>query len=183
MPRFKDSLIKKVGDSLKNKFSSKFTDGLRGKGTVNVCLLRKSDGEVIGDYTDHNLIVKVGRSELVKLLAKQSTKGVTKMAIGKGGANLATSPFSPVAPVDSDAGLYAQMGIVAISSTTVDTAVTNPKVTFVALFDCDVINSLVNECGLLFDDNATIFARHTFKTVPLETGTDFALQITWTIEF
>lgn len=180
--RFEDSLAG-IKHSFKNAFTNKVHDSFSGKGTVSVCLLRKEDNSIAEEFTNHNLIVKVGRSELIKLIAKQSTKGVTKMSIGKGGANLVTSPFSPVAPVDSDVGLYTQMGIVAISSTTVDTAVTNPKVTFVALFDCDVINSLVNECGLVFDDNTTLFARHTFKTVSLETGTDFALQITWTIEF
>lgn len=176
--------FRETKEFVKNGFSTKIHDSFNGKGTVNVQLIRKSDGEIISETTDHNLIVKIGRSELVKILAGSSTKSITKMAIGKGGvASLTTSPFVPVAPTDSDAGLYSQMGIVAISSATVDTTVTNPKVTFVALFDCDVINSLVNECGLIFSDNATIFARHTFKTVSLETGTDFALQITWTIEF
>jgi hypothetical protein len=161
----------------------KFKDSFRGKGTVEIKVLRKSDNSVAEEFTDHNLIVKVGRSEMVKLLAKKSTKGVTKMAIGKGGADLVNSPFTPIAPVDSDTALHAKVGMVDISSSTVDTSVTNPKVTFVALFDCVVVNSLVNECGLMFDDSTTLFARHTFKTVPLENDTGFALQVTWTIEF
>lgn len=181
MSDFKDSIY---GQSEVNSaLNYKINDSFCGRGNVLVELRRKSDNSLVSSSEDHNLIVKVGRSELIKLLVKQSTKGVTKMAIGKGGANIASSPFSPVAPVDSDSALYTPVGTVTISTTTVDTAVTNPKVTFVALFDCAVINSLVNECGLLFDDSATLFARHTFKTVSLESGTDFALQITWTIEF
>lgn len=162
---------------------AQFKDSFHGKGTVNVQVISKVDNSVVQDFTNHNLIVKVGRSELIKLLVKQSAKSITKMAIGKGGADLVNSPFTPIAPTDSNTTLQTQVGIVDISSSTVDIAVTNPKVTFVALFDCEVINSLVNECGLIFDDGTTLFARHTFKTVSLESGTDFALQVTWTIEF
>jgi hypothetical protein len=105
------------------------------------------------------------------------------MAIGKGGANIATSPFVPVAPLDGDTTLYDQVGILNISSQEIDLVSTNPSITFTALFDSLTIDSLVNEIGLFFNDSATMFARHTFKTVSLEIGDDFALQVIWTIEF
>lgn len=161
----------------------KFLDSFSGSGMVNIKLFDKNTGELIKEVENHNLIVKVGRAELVKLLVKQSSKGVTKMAIGKGGANIASSPFAPIPPVDGDTGLATLVTTVNVSSATVNTTLANPKVTFVALFDCAVVNSLVNECGLVFDDGTTLFARHTFKTLSLEASTDFSMQITWTIEF
>lgn len=167
-------------------------DSFSAKGNVVINVIDKSTGEVVDKIENHNLIVKVGRKELIKLLVGQSnlvpgqTTKITKMGIGKGGvANLTTSPFTPVAPVDGDTGLYTPVanGINNLTSTTLDLDATNPKVTFTALFDCAVVNSLVNECVLLFNDSTTIFARYTFKTVSLEADSNFSLQISWTIEF
>lgn len=161
----------------------KFKDSFKGKGTVSICKIRKSDNSVVEQFTNHNLIVKKGRIELIKFLAGQSSKRISRMAIGKGGADLANSPFTPVAPIDSDSGLYSYIDETP-ASPIMNLEATNPKITFTSLFDCEDVNSLVNECGLVFDDvGKTMFARHTFKTVSLESGTDFALQITWTIEF
>ncbi|MCX8074111.1 MAG: hypothetical protein N2749_00805 [Clostridia bacterium] len=167
-------------------------DSFNAKGNVVINVIDKSTGEVVEKIENHNLIVKVGRQELIKLLIGQSnlvpgqTTKITKMGIGKGGvANLSTSPFTPVAPVDGDTGLYTPItnGVNDLTSTVTDLNATNPKVTFTALFDCSVVKSLVNECVLLFNDATTIFARYTFKTVSLEQDSNFSLQISWTIEF
>ena len=159
-------------------------DHFEGRGTVRKVLIDNRTGEVIKDFGDHNLIVKTGRTALIKMLAGELTTSITKMAIGKGGtADLGANAFNPIDPVDGDSALAQKVAIVDISSKNVDVSNTNPRVTFVALFDCAVVNSLVNECGLFFTDGTTMFARHTFDTVSLKTSSNFSLQVSWTIEF
>ena len=159
----------------KNSFSA--------TGSVTIKVFDKTTKEIVDTIVNHNLIVKLGRCELVKLIAGQSTKKINKMAIGKGGADIINSPFSPVAPVDGNTGLVSKIATNSISNTAVDLTQTNPKVTFISLFDCDIVNSLVNEIALMFDDGNTIFARYTFKTISLESGSNFSLEVTWSVEF
>lgn len=157
-------------------------DTFRPKGNVKIKIIDKSTNEVIEELENHNLIVKKGRSELIKILTGQSTKKITKIAIGSGGAPSST-PFAPTPPTDNDAGLATAVKLQNINNTQIDLNATNPKMIFTAIFDSAYVNSLVNECGLFFDDGATMFARHTFKTVPLDDSSNFTLEITWTIEF
>lgn len=111
------------------------------------------------------------------------------MGIGYGGADVQNSPFVPIAPLDGDTGLYKplanpQNGIASLAAApTIDFTGTNPRATFVSIFDCSVVNSMVNECVLMFNDQKTIFARYTFKTMSLQADSNFSLQVTWTIEF
>lgn len=165
-----------------------FYDTFEGKGTVKKELIDKRTGKVVDTIVDHNLIVKTGRNTLIKMLAGEKATSVNKMAVGSGGtADLGANAFNPIAPIDGDASLKIPIaggnGLVTVSSRTVDTTTQNPKVTFVALFDCAIVNSLVNECGLIFEDGTTMFARHTFDTVSLRINSNFSLQISWTIEF
>lgn len=166
-----------------NKVNS-LVDHFEGRGHVKKVLIDNSTGEVIKEFEDHNLIVKTGRSTLIKMLAGEMSTSVTKMAVGSGGTpDLGANAFNPTAPVDGDSALKTKVTMVDISTKSVDISQTNPKVTFVALFDCAVVNSLVNECGLFFVDGTTMFARHTFDTVSLKNTSNFSLQISWTIEF
>ena len=165
-------------------------DSFHATGNVRIDVIDKRTGKIVETKEDHNLIVKVGRSQLVKMLCGQSPtiSGqpilITKMAVGSGGTLVAT-PFVPIAPLDGDTALYTPIaaGINALSSTTTDFNQTNPQVTFVALFDCSVVNALVNECALIFNDGTTMFARYTFQTVSLQTASNFSIQISWTIQF
>ena len=153
-------------------------------GSVRLKLIDKKTGEVIEDRESHNMVLKVGKAMLVKLIAGTASYKITMMSIGKGGtADLANNAFNPIPPVASDTGCKNSVKRVNITSKTVDTSATNPKVTFVALFDCSVVNSLVNECTLVFNDNATALSRYTFSTVDLRSSTGFALQVSWTLEF
>lgn len=159
-------------------------DHFEGRGSVKKVLIDNRTGKIVKEFEDHNLIVKTGRSTLIKMLAGDINTSVTKMAVGKGGtADLGANAFNPIAPADGDSALTAKVTTVNISTKNVDLAGTNPKVTFVALFDCAEVNSLVNECGLFFTDGTTMFARHTFDTVSLKASSNFSLQISWTIEF
>lgn len=158
-------------------------DHIEGKGMVLIQVIDKATNKVVKRIENHNLIVKTGRAELIKLIAKKSSKGITKMAVGKGGTeDLEKNAFNPVPPVDSDKTLREQVYITDISSTEVDEKGTKPKVTFTALFDCSDVDSLVNEAGLIFEDGSTLFARYTFDTVSIRSSTNFSLQISWTIE-
>lgn len=164
---------------------TKIEDGFNGRGWVKKELIDNSTGKVIDTIEDHNLIVKVGRNTLIKLLAgKISSTSITKMAIGSGGTpDTNANAFNPTKPLDGDTGLKTKVIIKNLISSDVNTAGTNPIATFIGLFDCGEVNSLINECGLFFADGATMFARHTFDTISLKNTSGFSLKITWTIEF
>lgn len=163
---------------------TKIREVLNGKGTVSKRLIDLRTGEVIKEFTDHNLIVKTGRLAIINLIAGKANMSVTKMAIGAGGtADMSSNAFNPIPPVEGDIELVDQKAIISITSRDVESSNTNPKVRFVALFDCKEVNSLVNEVGLFMSDSTTMFARHTFPTVSLLTDTNFALEVTWEVEF
>ncbi|MEG0728111.1 MAG: hypothetical protein RR420_00675 [Anaerovoracaceae bacterium] len=156
-------------------------------GEVTKKLICKATGKVISTSIDNNLVVKKGRAEMIKLLTGTSelvpgekTK-IKKMGLGKGGAD---AQGRPIAPTDGDVDVNTPIAVskTDITSIEIDTNRTNPRVLYTVLFDCDVINSIVNECGLYMNDGTTLFAHHTFKNVPLEAGTGFALQISWSID-
>lgn len=165
--------------------TNSFLDHIEGRGTVSKKLIDKRTGEIVKEFTDHNLIVKTGRNTLIKMIAGKETTSVNQMAIGKRGTpDLGANAFSPQDPQEGDTKLGEQVAINQVTSREVDiTSGTNPKVTFVALFDCKHVDSLINECGLFFQDGKTMFARHTFDTVSLKNTSNFSLQISWTIEF
>lgn len=159
-------------------------DSFKGTGMVNIVVTDKLTGEVVFSKLHHNLIVKKGRGALLKILSGAANLKVTKMAVGSGGtADLANNAFKPIAPQDSNTSLGALVYTTNITSSSVDETKTNPQIVFTALFDCSLVNSMVNECGLYFDDGTTLFARHTFETVSLRASSNFSMQITWTIEF
>lgn len=162
----------------------KIEDSFVGKGDVKITLRDKTTGKIVGGNEDHNLIVKTGRSTLIRLIAGEVTAHITKMAIGKGGtADLVENAFNPIPPVDGDTDLKSKVFTANINSTTVNTTETNPKVTFVTLFDCSDVDSLVNECALVFNDGTVMFSRYTFDTVSLKASSNLSLEISWTIEF
>lgn len=183
MSEFTD-YVEVSGDLTRKTVGSNISDSFTARGIVKKELIDNETGKVIKTLEDHNLIVKVGRTALINMLAGNKTDSISKMAIGKGGtADLTTNAFNPVAPTDGDTALLDKIIAVNITSKSVSTEGTNPKVTFVALFDCTDVDSLVNECGLYFTDGSTIFARHTFDTVSLKANSGFSLQVSWTVEF
>ena len=161
----------------------KIQEFLQGKGTVTRKFINKVTGETVNEIMEPNLIVKIGRVELIKLLGGLSSQKVSKMGVGSGGADVNGAPFVPTPPQDGDTGLASAKRIQDIQTTTTDFTKTNPKITFVTTFDCDQVNSYVNELGLFFTDGTTIFSRYTFKTVPLFTGDNIMMETSWQIEF
>lgn len=164
--------------------SNSILDHIEGRGTVCKRLIDNRTGEVVKELTDHNLIVKAGRSTLIQMIAGEQTTSVTHMAVGRGGtANLREEAFNPVEPTPNDQGLNEKVTMKQLLSKDTNLTGTNPKVTFVGVFDCTEVNSLINECGLFFKGETVMFARHTFDTVSLKRESNFSLQISWTIEF
>lgn len=154
-----------------------------GKGNVKIELFDK-DGKLVDRKEDHNLIVKVGRAMLLKILAGLENSSIMKIGVGSGGtADLGENAFNPIEPVESDTTLTPLITIKDIVSRTFDDSGKNPTVTFVGLFPSSEVDALVNECGLFFGDGETMFARHTFDTTSLRESSGFKMQITWTVEF
>lgn len=160
----------------------KLKDNFSAKGEVHLKLICNKTGKIIDEMINRNLIVKTGRVEVINMLAGDATEPITKMQIGSGGADPGT-PFIPIPPANSDMSLAESKGVSDISATIKDLDATNPRVTFSALFSSLTIDSVVNEVGLFFHSNTVMFARHTFKTVPLDADSDFSLQVNWAIEF
>lgn len=161
------------------------SDSMNLKGNVIINLIENETGSVVETIENHNLIVKAGRSELIKLLAGQlgsNTGAIKQCSVGKGGADIAT-PFTPIAPTSADTSLIQAIRKQDVGSVDIDLATTNPRVTFTTLFNCADVNSLVNEAALWFENTTIMFARYTFKTVPLEADAGMSMEIIWTIEF
>lgn len=164
--------------------SNSILDHIEGRGTVCKRLIDNRTGEVVKELTDHNLIVKTGRNTLIKMIAGETQTSVTHMAVGYGGTrNLQEEAFNPIPPDASNTGLNNEVKKKPLFSTKTDLSGTNPKVTFVGVFDCKEVDKLINECGLFFESESIMFARHTFDTVSLKSSSNFSLQISWTIEF
>lgn len=161
------------------------SDTMNLKGNVLINLIENKTGTIVETIENHNLIVKTGRSELIKLLAGQlgsNTGAIKQCSVGKGGADVST-PFTPIAPTAADTALLQAVRKQDVGSVAVDLASTNPRVTFTTLFNCADVNSLVNEAALWFENSTIMFARYTFKTVPLEADAGMSMEIIWTIEF
>lgn len=154
-----------------------------GKGHVKIEIFDRY-GKLVKQREDHNLIVKVGRAMLLKVLAGLERSAIMKMGVGSGGtADLGENAFNPLEPQESDITLTPLVSVKDIASRTFDDSGKNPTVTFVGLFPSSEVDALVNECGLFFDDGETMFARHTFDTTSLRESSGFKMQITWTVEF
>lgn len=156
------------------------------KGSPALTLLDK-DGNVVQSHTSSNLIVRVGRSAIIRMLAGHfvAVTRVARCAVGTGGA-LPATPWTPIAPTESDLGLAAE---VIASRKDVDGFVygagTYPvEVTFTTLFTSEAVNDVVSEAGLFLNDpSQTMLARHTFPSMYLRSDKGYSLEIAWNIRF
>lgn len=161
------------------------SDNMDFHGNVKINVIENKTGTIIETIENHNLIVKAGRSELIKLLAGtlgSNTGAIKQCSVGKGGADI-SNPFVPIAPTPADTSLIQAIRKQDVGSIVTDLASTNPRVTFTTLFNCADVNSLVNEAALWFENSTIMFARYTFKTVPLESDAGMSMEVIWTIEF
>jgi len=157
-----------------------------GIGTPKLTL-RDQNGTIISEYENHNHIVRVGRSALIRILGGffgTTAVRIDRCAVGTGGVG--TDPWVPIAPLDNDTALYNE---VAGSRKNVDSitygAGANPtEMTITTLFTSEAVNAIVSEAGLYLNNGAqTLFARYTFPSMYLRNDKGYSLEIAWNIKF
>lgn len=138
------------------------------KGTVKMLWRRASDGQVVADFTIHNLIVDVGRGQMCQLLLGNAT-GNFVASIGWGTSATATT----VADTTLTGGSSVAIGTATLPS---GTSVQFPF--HIATTDANGLT--LQELGLITGDG-TLFSRVVIPAV-VKTSAIY-LDGTWTIEF
>ena len=135
-------------------------DGLKLKGKLSIAL----NDEVVQEVD--NLVVTAGKGYVASRMKDASATAMSHMAIGSGTAN----------PAASDTALETQLGRVALTSTTVSSAV----VTYVATFAAGTGTGAVTEAGILnASSGGTMLCRTEFSVV--NKGASDSMTITWTV--
>lgn len=181
--KFADYLKSKMNDSSKEDFSMiQREEKERMIGTPTLRLIDK-DGNLIDEYTDHNLIVRMGRNQIIRFLANMVTAGITSCAVGTGGVNISDA-FSPISPNETDIALVAEVPLSrkGIDSVALGDGATPTSLTFTTLFTSANVNAIVSEAGLFFN-NGSLFARYTFPSMYLRSDKGYSLEISWVIQF
>ena len=135
-------------------------DGLKLKGKLSIAL----NDEVVQEVD--NLVVTAGKGYVASRMKDASATAMSHMAIGSGTTN----------PAASDTALETELGRVALTSTTVSSAV----VTYVATFAAGTGTGAVTEAGILnASSSGTLLCRTEFSVV--NKGSSDSLTITWTV--
>tara|TARA_Y100000114_G_scaffold86720_1_gene80206 strand:+ start:403 stop:828 length:426 start_codon:yes stop_codon:yes gene_type:complete len=135
-------------------------DGLKLKGKLSIAL----NDEVVQEVD--NLVVTAGKGYVASRMKDASATAMSHMAIGSGTTN----------PAASDTALETQLGRVALTSTTVSSAV----VTYVATFAAGTGTGAVTEAGILnASSGGTMLCRTEFSVV--NKGASDSMTITWTV--
>jgi len=135
-------------------------DGLKLKGKLSIAL----NDEVVQEVD--NLVVTAGKGYVASRMKDASATAMSHMAIGSGTTN----------PAASDTALETQLGRVALTSTTVSSAV----VTYVATFAAGTGTGAVTEAGILTaSSGGTMLCRTVFSVV--NKGSADSMTITWTV--
>tara|TARA_R100001443_G_scaffold100259_1_gene107592 strand:- start:903 stop:1328 length:426 start_codon:yes stop_codon:yes gene_type:complete len=135
-------------------------DGLKLKGKLSIAL----NDEVVQEVD--NLVVTAGKGYVASRMKDASATAMSHMAIGSGTTN----------PAASDTALETQLGRVALTSTTVSSAV----VTYVATFAAGTGTGAVTEAGILnASSGGTMLCRTEFSVV--NKGSSDSMTITWTV--
>ena len=135
-------------------------DGLKLKGKLSIAL----NDEVVQEVD--NLVVTAGKGYVASRMKDASATAMSHMAIGSGTTN----------PAASDTALETELGRVALTSTTVSSAV----VTYVATFAACTGTGAVTEAGILnASSSGTLLCRTEFSVV--NKGSSDSMTITWTV--
>ena len=134
--------------------------GLKLKGKLSIAL----NDEVL--QAVDNLVVTAGKRYVASRMKDASATAMSHMAIGSGTTN----------PAASDTALETELGRVALTSTTVSSAV----VTYVATFAAGTGTGAVTEAGILnASSSGTLLCRTEFSVV--NKGSSDSMTITWTV--
>jgi len=135
-------------------------DGLKLKGKLSIAL----NDEVVQEVD--NLVVTAGKGYVASRMKDASATAMSHMAIGSGTTN----------PAAGDTALETELGRVALTSTTVSSAV----VTYVATFAAGTGTGAVTEAGILnASSSGTLLCRTEFSVV--NKGSSDSMTITWTV--
>lgn len=144
-----------------------YPDRIIAKGVFHMKAIRCSDGHVLEDYTDYNLIVNLGRNALSGLLGGASTAVITKIAVGT----------NATAPLLTDTALTGSFSKALTSKTYPATGVLQCNWSI----ESSEANGLsINEFGLLLTGDV-LFSRKTRATIVKDNT--FRLEGTWKIIF
>ena len=146
------------------------TDSIKVKGTFELKLIDAVTGKVTYEYSDHNLYVDLGRSNIVHLLGGAATgHAITIIGVGLSGAT----------PTTADTTLTSGYTKVLNSAGTVN-VYTSTTIQFGYQFDTTEANGMnIREFGL-FNSASVLCARKTL-TVPIVKTSAFAIAGTWTL--
>ena len=135
-------------------------DGLKLKGKLSIALNDEGVQEV------DNLVGTAGKGYVASRMKDASATAMSHMAIGSGTTN----------PAAGDTALETELGRVALTSTTVSSAV----VTYVATFAAGTGTGAVTEAGILnASSSGTLLCRTEFSVV--NKGSSDSMTITWTV--
>lgn len=145
------------------------------RGTVTVRVLDKY-GNVIDEDVFHNLIVNVGKQEVVKLISGQSGTAFGYIAIGTG----TTSESA------SDTDMEAETKRKAATKSIVTTTITNDTARFVATFSSsDGLSgtTAVTEYGLFNASTGGTMLSHAIKAAKnMDWDSGEQLEVTWDVQ-
>ena len=135
-------------------------DGLKLTGKLKIAL----NGETVQEV--NNLVVTDGKEYVASRMKDATATAMSHMAIGSGSTAAAAS----------DTALGNELGRVALTSTTVSSAV----VTYVASFPAGTGTGAVTEAGILnASSGGTMLCRTVFSVV--NKGASDSMTVTWTV--
>ena len=141
------------------------TENLKASGSLRV-VVTGADGKVKEEHQFKNLVVTVGKNFVASRMVGTASAVMSHMAVGSNNNAAAAG----------DTALGAELGRVALSTSTATTNV----VTYTATFPAGTGTGAIVEAGIFNASSAgTMLCRTVFAVV--NKGVDDALSITWTI--
>lgn len=164
-------------------------ESFKGIGIVEIRPFQLKNGKKVYDFnnfTKQNLIVMQGRATLMDLMLGLTSKKLTWIRWGKGGAPTFPNgdPLEPYEVQDTDTNVYEHV---------LDKRLNPPNrlmptvCSFTETIICDEVDDDINEAAILFEDPDTleksIFARITFPTARLTIEKGTGIELEWTYNF
>lgn len=182
-------------------------EGMKVRGFVEIDVTQ--NGELIQKICSKNIILNLGKSEVIQSLTSGTNRILARMAIGDRGA-LPSDPTVPKTPDASQTSLYAEIYRQDVDVTSITTQDDVNEILLVSTFKAvdiplsaysDQTNPVVSEVGLIMIDQITgaplprvpiaapndpdadeaLFAMRTYKTVPFESANETAVTVRYTI--
>ncbi len=182
-------------------------DGIKVSGFVEIDVTRH--GKLVDKICSKNIILNLGKAEVIQSLTSGTNRILARMAIGDRGA-LPSDSTVPKTPDASRTSLYAEIYRQDIDVTSIITQDNVNEILLVSTFKAidiplsaysDQTNPVVSEIGLIMVDQITgaplprspiaapnvpdsdeaLFAMRTYKTVPFEAANETAVTVRYTI--